>query len=463
MNYDEILSKYRAKTCILSIERLPDGRYGNIRVVAGNQAHSDDILHITGHPFVPGCPYEMCFPQNDNFEDYCVMCAIEGKPMHSYVSLYQMGLWLSMFLIPLESNEEGKGYAIYTYDVSPRADETQMTDISEDVSRKVLQTCIKLRSARDFESTMQEVIDDIREICESDHCCVLLLDKDEHKCNALCESLREGSGRLPIAHYLNTDFYYMSLNWMNTLRGSSCIIIKNEQDMEELKAIDPVWHESLKGADVNSVVLFPLQHGDELLGYIWSLNFNVENTIKIKETLELTTFFVASEISNHLLVKRMEILSSVDILTGIKNRNIMNNRIDRVIAGKEVLAEPYAIVFADLNGLKRVNDTNGHNSGDEMIKEAADMISGVFFDSEVYRAGGDEFMVIACDINSEEVEKRVADLRAKVDASDKVSMAVGVAYSTEEKNILKAMRKADQRMYESKDNFYLEHPELKYR
>ena len=141
----------------------------------------------------------------------------------------------------------------------------------------------------------------------------------------------------------------------------------------------------------------------------------------------------------------------------------MNNRIDRVIAGKEVLAEPYAIVFADLNGLKRVNDTNGHNSGDEMIKEAADMISSVFFDSEVYRAGGDEFMVIACDINSEEVEKRVADLRAKVDASDKVSMAVGVAYSTEEKNILKAMRKADQRMYESKDNFYLEHPELKYR
>ena len=51
--------------------------------------------------------------------------------------------------------------------------------------------------------------------------------------------------------------------------------------------------------------------------------------------MELTTFFIASEMSNYLLVKRMEALSSVDLLTGINNRNIMNNRIDHIGAGKE--------------------------------------------------------------------------------------------------------------------------------
>lgn len=154
------------------------------------------------------------------------------------------------------------------------------------------------------------------------------------------------------------------------------------------------------------------------MGYIWAREFNTDNTIKIKETLELTTFFIASEMSNYLLVKRMEVLSSVDLLTGINNRNTMNNRVDRIVAGKEILAEPYAVIFADLNGLKRVNDTEGHTAGDEMIKEAA---------------------------------------------TKNVSLSAGVSLSSEEPNILKAMRTADTRMYADKEAYYAEHPEFKYR
>ena len=72
-------------------------------------------------------------------------------------------------------------------------------------------------------------------------------------------------------------------------------------------------------------------------------------------------------------------------------------------------------------------------------------------------------MVIATDITQEVVEERIADIRDRVSKSDNVSMAVGAAYSGEEKNILKAMRVADQRMYADKDAFYGEHPDLRYR
>lgn len=463
MNYDEILKNYKAKTCVMSVERLADGRYGNIRVEAGNEAHCEDILHITGYPFVPGCPYEMCFPQNKNFEDFCVRCAFGGQPMHSYINLYQMGLWLNLFMVPLESDKENVGYLIYTYDVSPRVDDEQMTDIDANLSQKILGTCVKFRGSTDFTKTIGEVVHDIREICEGEECCIVLLDKEEKKCVCLGESLKEGTSLKPVNDYLDSRFYEMACNWMNILQGSTCLIIKDKDDMNDLKLKDPIWYDSLRAASVETVLLFPLQFGDELIGYIWSLNYNVDNTVKLKEALELTTFIIASEVANHLLVKRMEILSSVDMLTGIKNRNIMNNRIDRVIAGKDVLKEPYAIVFADLNGLKRVNDTEGHTSGDDMIKEAASILQSVFFDSEVYRAGGDEFMVIATDITQEVVEERIADIRDRVSKSDNVSMAVGAAYSGEEKNILKAMRVADQRMYADKDAFYGEHPDLRYR
>ena len=191
--------------------------------------------------------------------------------------------------------------------------------------------------------------------------------------------------------------------------------------------------------------------------------FFLLNRAKIKETLELTTFFIASEMSNYLLVKRMEVLSSVDLLTGINNRNTMNNRVDRIVAGKEILAEPYAVIFADLNGLKRVNDTEGHTAGDEMIKEAAAILQEVFDDGEVYRAGGDEFMILVCGITPEEVERRLALVSKKASATKNVSLSAGVSLSSEEPNILKAMRTADTRMYADKEAYYAEHPEFKYR
>lgn len=462
-DFAQILKHYKTKTCILSVSKNPDGTYGNIRVVEGNKAHYEDIAGITGHPFEPGCPYEMCFPKDMNFEDFTIRCAIGGQPMHTYVNLYQMGLWLNLFMIPFESDDEDTGYCIYSYDVAPRADEEKMTDLSVETYSKVLQTCVKLRGTEEFSKVINEVVDDLRVMCESDHCAIMIFDHEKEQCSALAESLNEGSELEPMQKYLNRDFYKMAENWENTLAGSTCVIIKNEQDMEELKRRDPVWHDALKGAGINSVVLFPLKHGEELLGYIWALNFNSDNTVKIKEMLELTTYFVASEVANHLLVKRMEILSTIDLLTGTMNRNTMNNRIDDIISGKTRLREPFAVVFTDLNGLKMVNDTRGHNNGDNMIKDAANIISDVFLDSEIYRAGGDEFMVIAENITPKELSLKITELQFRSSKSDNVRLAIGAVSSVDEPDIISAMRIADQFMYADKDKYYKAHPELRYR
>ncbi|MBO4688062.1 MAG: sensor domain-containing diguanylate cyclase [Clostridiales bacterium] len=459
MSFDEILNRYKTKTCVLSIERIDETRYGNIRVMAGNQAHCDEILAVTGHPFEPGCPYEMCFPKDMNFEDFVFRSAIGGEPMHTYVSLYQMGLWLNIFMIPLTSEEKNIGYCIYSYEVTPQASTEKMSDVSADSSARVLETCIKFRGTTNFEHTVEEVIGDIRDICDSEECCILLLDEDAKKCRVLAEARRDGA-KHSASDFIDDNFYSMALNWEKTLQGSTCLIIDTDQEMEELRRRDPVWYESLIRDGIQSLVLFPLKRAEQTLGYIWALNFNIDNAVKIKETLELTTFFVASEIANHLLMERLRILSSVDMLTGIKNRNIMNNRIDRVIAGKDSLQEPFAVIFADLNGLKKLNDTEGHHVGDAMIKEAAAILSEVFPDAEVYRAGGDEFMVIACNMEPEIVESRIRELIDKSNATKTVRFAVGVSLSKDEPDILKAMRTADQRMYEDKDRFYEAHPEL---
>lgn len=457
MDFDVLLSHYRAKACVVSVEFFPDGTYGNIRVVAGNKAHYDDMAALN-HPFEPGCPYEACFPKNPNFEDHCFRCIRDGKPLHAYVDLYMMGLWLNMFLLPLDSDQENVGYCLYCYDVAPKADSSAMADISADIAADVLKACIKLRGSQNIRQAFQEVIEDIGAICGSDHCCVLLTDDEKHECTTFAEFLREGSCLYPMSRYIQ-GFYEIAQTWPDTLAGSTCIIIKDEHDMEKLQEQNPIWKASLEQAGVKTVVLYPLRHGGELLGYMWALNFNVENVLKIKETLELTTFFLASEISNYLLLDKLKILSTIDTLTSVRNRNEMNNRVDRIVEGKEPV--PQAVLFADLNGLKRVNDEQGHAAGDKMLRAAASILQSVFHDGVVYRAGGDEFMILVNEISEDDVQDRVARVHFLSGKTENVRFSIGVCYG--KKDIRKAMRLADERMYAFKNGYYEAHPELKYR
>ena len=458
MDFNQLLSSYKAKACVMSVEFFADGTYGDIRVVAGNKAHCDDMEALTHHPFVPGSPYEKCFPKNPNFEEHCYRCIRENKPLHAYVDLYMMGLWLNMFLIPLESDEENVGYCIYCYEVTPKADSSAMSDLSADAAKTVLNTCIKLRGTDDLQKSLQEVADDVREICGSDHCCMISVDSEKFTCSILADSSREGACMMPMSRFIG-GFYAIASTWPKTLAGSTCVIIKDESDMEKLRKENPVWAASLDYVGVKTVVLFPLRHGKDLLGYMWATDFDVQNIQKIKETLEVTSFIVASELASYMLMNKLEVMGTVDSLTGVKNRNEMNNRVDRIVSEQEPM--PKAVLFADLNGLKRVNDERGHGAGDQLLCSAASILQSVFQDGEVYRAGGDEFMLTISDISEEELQRRIERVHVLADMSKEVRFSIGVCYG--EKNIRKAMRLADERMYAEKEAYYQAHPELKFR
>ena len=84
-----------------------------------------------------------------------------------------------------------------------------------------------------------------------------------------------------------------------------------------------------------------------------------------------------------------------DSLTGVKNKHaflLSQKQIDASI--RERTADEFAVVVCDLNGLKVINDTLGHQAGDEFILRASRMICDIFQHSPVYRTGGDEFVVI---------------------------------------------------------------------
>ena len=157
----------------------------------------------------------------------------------------------------------------------------------------------------------------------------------------------------------------------------------------------------------------------------------------------------------------MDELAHTDSLTGIKNKTAyaeVTTRLDAAIAAG--VAE-FAIIMIDVNYLKKVNDTYGHERGNEYLINACMLACSVFGEGNVYRVGGDEFVVILDGENLAHCEEMVSRLRGMIEkfradktleAWEKVSAAVGVAYyrAGVDKTADEVFKRADSDMYQNK-------------
>ena len=128
MDFQTIVDGMSAMTCVVSVEKLPDGKYGTIRIVAGNKAYIDSIEHpasgvvMLRDRFVPNSEYTDYLTRDLNFEDFCYRAAVGKKCLHSYVHPERMPVWFNMMFIPLDGDEEDIGYCLYMMEIDQEAD-----------------------------------------------------------------------------------------------------------------------------------------------------------------------------------------------------------------------------------------------------------------------------------------------------------------------------------------------------
>jgi len=466
MDFQKVADSIAAMACIVSVEEKPDGSCGDVRIVTGNKAYIDTIEHpmqdleMLTKKFVPNSLYTEYLTRDLNFEDFCFRAAVNKKCLHSYAHPDRYDIWFNMTFMPLGPDDGNIHYCAYIMEINFEASSERISNISGDIAAAVLETAIRLREAKNFRSALKDTVGDIRRLCDVEYCGMLLVDKENESCELLGEDFAEGSDLRPDADYLGKDFYPVASTWKDTIAGSNCLVAKNERDMEVVKERNPLWYGSLKDAGVNSIALFPLKGPDEEIGYMWAVNFDEDRSAQIKEILELTTFVLGSEISSYMMVNKLRELSSRDMLTGIMNRNEMNNYVDALSGLPEKAAKPAGVIFADLNGLKRINDSKGHAAGDVLLRNAASALRELFDAEHIFRAGGDEFVVILPGVSNEELEKKVSDLRIAQTHYPDLSFAIGRGYTSDCREVRRALADADERMYEDKRKHYSD-PELK--
>ena len=149
-----------------------------------------------------------------------------------------------------------------------------------------------------------------------------------------------------------------------------------------------------------------------------------------------------------------------DELTGLANRALLHDRVEHALAGLGRSANTVALFFGDLDGFKTVNDTMGHDIGDDVLRRASRLLSSIVRPGDtVARLGGDEFAVLMVDVEREETavdfaHRIVSVLRDAPDFEGQqvgLSISVGVAFAEPGKTTEQLLSEADSAMYEAKE------------
>lgn len=475
-SFKNAVNSFELPATVMEVHKGKDGNCTDVYYYVANEVFKKSFLEMFHGGFdentydsaamdqmLEGTSYYDNMPKDPKFDNLLMEASFGKKHIHTYVDTTKMyGFWTEDILFPIVYNgpsvddDPDTSYCLFMYTLNKEMDAGKYSTVSPDISSFVIKTCLELRNEKEFFSSMNTVIEDIREYTKAFSAAVVTYMRDERSFNIVAESCDDEN--LSIKEIFSHVPFEIVESWEYLLRDTNSIIIKDENDMAvyDEKAHD--WVETLKENDVHNVVLVPFIHQGAIIGFLYICNFDVSDVTRIKETVELVSFFLASEVANHLFLERLEFLSNVDMLTGVFNRNCMNVNVDELSLKLKINPKPFSVAFCDLNGLKSINDNGGHSQGDKLLVYAADVLKEIFDGDKIYRAGGDEFVIVSFD-SKNNFEKKLEVLREKASDPEWLYFAIGYYHDEYNGKLRLAMRYADEAMYKDKDLFYEKYPE----
>ena len=306
----------------------------------------------------------------------------------------------------------------------------------------MLNSCVgKLNSDTDIDVGINNLLATVNGYFQADRTYVFEIDPDR---DVLINTFEYICGQEVSAQMDNLQEVPVSVIkvWMQNFRqGRSYYMSDLEQERGQPS------YEMLKAQQVWRLLAVPLMKGGAMVGFL-----GVDNPRAHYDDATLLAsiqFFVTNSLDRKKQQAYLEKLSYRDMLTGLYNRN---RYIERLEAYKQVQDQQIGAIYIDLNGLKKVNDEQGHRAGDELIVRAAGTIAGIFAE-DAYRVGGDEFVVILLDVSREEFARKTEQLRRQMQENS-VDASIGGVWQASTENLENLLRRADENMYREKKRYY---------
>ncbi len=237
--------------------------------------------------------------------------------------------------------------------------------------------------------------------------------------------------------------------WNDHFQKGEFVIIK---DIEEIREKDPVVYEYLKPQEIHSIIVGPLYRDGTLCGFYGIDNPPQDKIGESVPMLRTISHVIVTILERRDMTKRLETLSYIDALSSLGNRNAVNRFVREMDRTKSI-----GVVFCDVCGLKIVNDTMGHYAGDQLLIQTCNLLRECFEGYHLFRWGGDEFLVLADNIEEADLLDQ-CDLLTKRSMDQSMPLAIGSVWQNSGTEPMEQLiNEADRRMYQNKRALYLEH------
>jgi len=234
--------------------------------------------------------------------------------------------------------------------------------------------------------------------------------------------------------------------WLDVVEDGRVTII---EDVSSIKESNEELYIKLNNLDSKAVIMGQLSHMGDDLGFWLVVNPALENIQNISAIFQGIFYLVGNLYYSQGTIEQLKDIGFTDKLTGAANRNALTRDIETFRVGAHL-----AILFADLNGMKEINDTEGHEAGDRLLINACDAIREVFPPDSLYRIGGDEFLVVLSDIEKYEFDQKTEMVRESFKAHE-VQVAIGAVFTDNYANNFAELKsQADDLMYKDKKSSY---------
>jgi len=159
----------------------------------------------------------------------------------------------------------------------------------------------------------------------------------------------------------------------------------------------------------------------------------------------------------YLRLEELKKMAVRDPLTGVYNRYLFEKIAQEMISESEIFGTELLFVMIDIDYFKRINDTYGHDKGDEVLKEIAAIIRRHFRTNDpIIRIGGEEFLIIVQTKSIERIIQILEELKYDIEhhrfegIEEKVTISIGVAKYHSGESVEELYKRADEALYESK-------------
>jgi diguanylate cyclase (GGDEF)-like protein len=227
--------------------------------------------------------------------------------------------------------------------------------------------------------------------------------------------------------------------------ASSCLVVSGSAD--GLPGIG-----SLLEAGASTVMALPVRSAERGTGLlIVADHAPVDMGLDRREALELLARELGRALDVVMLVDDLRTRATVDTLTGLGNLAAFQDALDTLGARRR---GGWALVMADVDGLKAVNDTHGHLTGDLALRSLATALHDVLrAEDRMYRIGGDEFAALLQDVDAEgaaDIGRRMCEAARSVMSDFGAGLSVGIAIPEQGEAAADFIDRADKMLYEVK-------------